>query len=118
MLVLFNEIILPMPIDLSFFSTEDLVAEVTRRLNCLSKPERRLILIGNVMAEKERSKEVVCGCNRAASEWEGDTKSDHKERTLPMSHRDGGSAARGHSIGIASGVRGYRVSSSTRMAAQ
>ena len=59
MLVLLNEIISPMPIDLSFFSTEDLVAEVTRRLNCLSKPERRLILIGNVMAEKERWKEVV-----------------------------------------------------------
>ena len=41
-----DEALNAMPVDLSFFSTEDLVAEVTRRLNCLSKPERRLILIG------------------------------------------------------------------------
>lgn len=35
-----------MPIDLSEVSVEELVHEVQRRLECLNKPERRLILIG------------------------------------------------------------------------
>ena len=35
-----------MPLDLSEIATEDLVHEVQRRLECLDKPEKRLILIG------------------------------------------------------------------------
>lgn len=35
-----------MPLDLSEIGTEDLVHEVQRRLECLNKPEKRLILIG------------------------------------------------------------------------
>ena len=34
-------------LDLSEISTEELVHEVQRRLECLNKPEKRLILIGN-----------------------------------------------------------------------
>jgi len=32
--------------DLSEIATEDLMKEVERRLNCQSKPEKRLILVG------------------------------------------------------------------------
>ena len=35
-----------MPLDLSEIPVEELVHEVQRRLECLSKPEKRLILIG------------------------------------------------------------------------
>ena len=37
-----------MPLDLSEIATEELVHEVQRRLECLNKPEKRLILIGAV----------------------------------------------------------------------
>jgi uncharacterized DUF497 family protein len=35
--------------DLSTVKTEDLVHEVQRRLECLNKPEKRLVLIGEAM---------------------------------------------------------------------
>lgn len=35
--------------DLSEVSTEDLVAEVKRRIECSLKPEKRVILIGTCM---------------------------------------------------------------------
>lgn len=36
-------------IDLSEIPTEQLLKEIERRLNCLNKPDRRLILIGMVI---------------------------------------------------------------------
>lgn len=35
-----------MPIDLTSVSVDDLLKEVSRRLECTKKPERRMILIG------------------------------------------------------------------------
>lgn len=35
-----------MPIDLSQFETDDLMKEIQRRLDCLNKPEKRIVLIG------------------------------------------------------------------------
>jgi len=61
-----------MPVDLSFFSTEDLVAEVTRRLNCLSKPEKRLILIGPPASGKGTQSPIIrkehCLCHIATGD--------------------------------------------------
>lgn len=37
-----------MPIDLSQFETQDLMIEIQRRLDCLKKPEKRVVLIGTV----------------------------------------------------------------------
>lgn len=43
-----------MPIDLSQFETEDLMVEIQRRLDCLKKPEKRVVLIGDT------NKQVSC----------------------------------------------------------
>lgn len=45
-----------MPLDLSEINTEDLVHEVQRRLECLNKPEKRLILIGENIDYSAREK--------------------------------------------------------------
>ena len=41
-----SHLVATMPLDLSEIPVEELVHEVQRRLECLSKPEKRLILIG------------------------------------------------------------------------
>ncbi len=53
-----------MPLDLSEISTQDLVHEVQRRLECLNKPEKRLILIGQSM---QGQKLFLCGHPRSAA---------------------------------------------------
>ena len=37
--------------DLDGVSTETLLAEVQRRLNCLNKPDKRIILVGESLSE-------------------------------------------------------------------
>lgn len=49
--------------DLSEIPTEELVHEVQRRLECLSKPEKRLILIGappRAAEQKQSSRVPLC----------------------------------------------------------
>ena len=41
--------------DLAEIATEDLMKEVQRRLNCQSKPEKRLILVGKGNTQTKRN---------------------------------------------------------------
>lgn len=49
-----------MAVDLSDIDTHDLVSEVERRLACATKPEKRVILIGAFVWEKERDNASEC----------------------------------------------------------
>ena len=44
-------------LDLSDLPTEALVKEVERRLECLNKPEKRLVLIGECLMDVRLSRE-------------------------------------------------------------
>eukprot|EP00803_Ostreobium_quekettii_P011235 evm.model.scf_739.4 EVM.evm.TU.scf_739.4 scf_739:44890-48416(+) len=61
-----------MPVDLSQFSTEDLMREVQRRLDCINKPEKRVILIGPPGSGKGTQSPIIrkehCLCHIATGD--------------------------------------------------